>query len=61
MHLLTLLGQILDPPKESPTPAAPMTPPIDEGNWGVALIIAFLATALIVWVVCSPVRRDMTE
>jgi hypothetical protein len=53
MKLLTFLAQAVDP-NSAPIGA----PPLDEGNWGAALVVATLITIGIMFLVCSPIRRD---
>jgi hypothetical protein len=53
MKFLTLLAQAADP-----NSAAIGAPPLDEGNWGAALMVAALITIGIMFLVCSPIRRE---
>lgn len=50
MRLSTLLAQA--------DPGVLPTPPVEDGNWGVALVVAMLITLGIMFLVCSPLRRD---
>jgi hypothetical protein len=49
MRLRAFLAQVVEPGT---------APPVDDGNWGIAIVVATLITLGIMFLVCSPLRRD---
>jgi hypothetical protein len=57
MSPLWFLTQVMSPnPPETPT--APASIPVDEGSYGLSVVVATLITLLILFLICSPIRRD---
>ncbi len=52
MSILGLLAQAV------PTPPPNPSIPVDEGSFGISVVMAVLITLLIMVLVCSPIRRD---